>query len=148
MKVRFFLFMIFIGLQATAQQTEGFSIPNYAAKTPEAAAFLKYGEYPVNLSTGVPNISIPLHTIEIPGYSLPVKLDYHASGIKVNQEASWVGLGWNLNFGATIVLNVRGDVDENNSRIDDGTPDLDEINDLYEANIYEVNGGMIGNLEL
>lgn len=46
--------------------------------------------------------NIPL--LEIGGY--PINLSY-AAGITMDQEASWVGLGWNVNTGA-ITRNVRG----------------------------------------
>ena len=35
-------------------------LPNVIPPSPEAAEFQKYGEFPVDYSTGVPNISIPL----------------------------------------------------------------------------------------
>ncbi|WP_417355436.1 hypothetical protein [Flavobacterium sp.] len=146
MKLKFFLFFALCSWCVFSQETPGFEIPNYAAKTPEAAAFLKYGEYPVNLSTGLPGISIPLYTIEIPGYSLPITLNYHASGVQVDQEASWVGLGWNVNYGAQIILSVRDDVDENNSRIDD-MPSDSSI-DYYDAHPYDFTAGPILNEEL
>ncbi|HMI03961.1 MAG TPA: hypothetical protein VK541_15855, partial [Pedobacter sp.] len=125
-----------------AQETTGFEVPNFAPKTPEAAAFLKYGEYPVDLSTGVPNISIPLYTIEDHGFSIPISLDYHASGIKVNQEATWVGLGWNLNFGAQIILSPRDGIDQNNQFIDI-LPDADSIIAHFNAHPYEFSGGPV-----
>ncbi|GAA6773310.1 hypothetical protein AAGS39_40690 [Flavobacterium sp. CGRL2] len=125
-----------ITLQA---QTENSSpTPNFAPKTPEAAAFLKYGEYPVDLSTGVPGISIPLYNIEINGFKLPISLDYHASGIKVNQEATWVGLGWNLNAGAQVILSPRDEIDENNPYIDD-IPDDDGIIAFFKLHPYKHN---------
>ena len=53
----------------------------------------------VNLTTGDFTYNIP--AIEVPGpersFSMP--LTYRA-GIKLEQEASWVGLGWSLNAGA------------------------------------------------
>lgn len=141
-KLALLLSIISSGLFAQAPTTI-YELPNYAAKTPEAAAFLKYGEYPVNLSTGVPNISIPLYTVGIQDFSLPISIDYHASGIKVNQEASWVGLGWNLNFGAQVILNAKGDIDENNSSID--TFPLDSDLTYYNSanHPYAFNNGPI-----
>ncbi|MEQ8908167.1 MAG: hypothetical protein RIC95_03165 [Vicingaceae bacterium] len=52
--------------------------------------------------TGDFNYNIPL--LDVEGY--PVNLAY-SSGVTMNQEASWVGLGWNLNVGA-VTRSVRG----------------------------------------
>jgi hypothetical protein len=52
--------------------------------------------------TGDFSYNIPM--FEIGGY--PVNLAY-ASGVSMDQEATWVGLGWNLNTGA-ITRDVRG----------------------------------------
>jgi len=49
--------------------------------TPNAAAFGKYSDIPVSLHTGVPNISIPIYTIQEGPLSLPISLSYHSSGI-------------------------------------------------------------------
>jgi YD repeat-containing protein len=53
----------------------------------------------VNLSTGDFSYSIPVMTVPGPGLGFPLNLSYHA-GITPEQEASWVGLGWNLQAGA------------------------------------------------
>lgn len=59
----------------------------------------------VNLLTGDFAYNLPI--LEVPGpegsFSLP--LSYHA-GIGLDQEASWVGLGWSMNAGA-IVRNIN-----------------------------------------
>src|SRR5882724_369545 len=52
--------------------------------SPISASFERYGDYPVGMLSGVPEINIPLYTIESGGIKLPVSLSYHASGIKVN----------------------------------------------------------------
>lgn len=87
------------------------SVPYYQCKSPEAAAFRKYGECQVSEYTGSPNISVPLYTIDYKGIQIPIVLTYDASGIKVEQEASWVGLGWNLMVGGCINYVAQGDVD-------------------------------------
>lgn len=76
--------------------------------SPQAYAFAQYADMPVSLYTGIPSIEVPLFTIEIGNFTFPITLSYHASGIKVSQEASWVGLGWNLNAGGNISRTVRG----------------------------------------
>ena len=80
-------------------------------RTPEAAAFKKYGEVPVNGYTGTADISVPLYTIKCRDIEIPIVLRYDASGIKVEQEASWVGLGWNLTVGGCVNYVCAGGTD-------------------------------------
>jgi hypothetical protein len=56
--------------------------------------------------TGDFNYNIPL--LDVDGY--PINISYH-SGITTDQEASWVGLGWNLNPGV-INRSMRGIPDD------------------------------------
>jgi YD repeat-containing protein len=67
---------------------------------------------PVTESSGTPSISIPLYEIHSGSLSLPLSLSYHASGVRVADVASWVGLGWSLNAGGVITRVVRGLPDE------------------------------------
>ncbi|MBR8534942.1 RHS repeat protein [Carboxylicivirga sediminis] len=80
--------------------------------SPTAASLGKYGEYPVNLQNGLVNISIPLYTINTKRLSVPISLSYHASGVKVDQEASWIGLGWDLMVGGVITRSIKGAADD------------------------------------
>ena len=82
--------------------------------SPTAAEITKYGNYPVSYSTGVPNIDIPVYSYKgiNNGLSLDVRFSYHASGIKVKQRASNVGLGWSLFSGGVISRSVNGLMDE------------------------------------
>lgn len=79
---------------------------------PNAGSLGKYGDVPVSYFTGVPNVSIPLYTVQDGPLALPVSLDYHASGIRVAEPASWVGLGWSLNAGGIITRTVLGTPDD------------------------------------
>jgi hypothetical protein len=81
-------------------QNDVFKMQNYHPVTPSAFQFLKYDELPISEYTGVPNISIPIYNIETDGVTVPINLTYHAAGNRVSDEASWVGLGWDLNFGS------------------------------------------------
>lgn len=60
----------------------------------------------MNLFTGDFSYSIPL--LDVGGY--PVNLFYN-SGIGMEQDASWVGLGWNINPGS-VSRNMRGVPDD------------------------------------
>ncbi|MDR2057039.1 MAG: hypothetical protein LBP83_01920 [Dysgonamonadaceae bacterium] len=78
------------------------SIQRLGIKSPEVAAFERLGEIPVDIYTGVPKISIPIYTVRSGDIELPITLDYHAVAIKVDQEATWVGLNWILNAGGVV----------------------------------------------
>jgi hypothetical protein len=84
------------------------SVNSIAPKSPDAAALFKYAETPVSLYTGVPDINIPLYTIKEGDIELPISISYHAGGIKVNDEASSVGLGWSLNAGGRVSQIISG----------------------------------------
>ena len=62
----------------------------------------------VNISSGDFNYNIPL--LDVGGY--PINIAYH-SGIGMDDEASTVGLGWNINVGS-LNRNVRGLPDDFN----------------------------------
>ncbi|MDW3211921.1 MAG: BACON domain-containing carbohydrate-binding protein [Reichenbachiella sp.] len=56
-----------------------------------------------NLSSGVLNINLPIES-----FLVPISISYNTSGIRVNQRAGAVGLGWNLNAGGYIARQKRG----------------------------------------
>lgn len=99
---------------ATAQPAPGDSDPTMEIlpPSPSAAALTKFVDFPVSYHTGTPQINIPIHTISGKGISVPVSLSYHAGGVKVDEVASQVGLGWSLNAGGVISRTVRGFQDE------------------------------------
>lgn len=70
-------------------------LSSYAQNGPIALDLQKH----VNLFTGDFNYGIPLISVSGPnGETFPVGVNYNA-GIRVDQEASWVGLGWSMNLG-------------------------------------------------
>lgn len=74
---------------------------------PEVESFEPIGTTDmVDLFSGDFVYNIPL--LDVGGY--PINLSYH-SGVTMDQEASWVGLGWNLNPGV-INRNMRGIPDD------------------------------------
>jgi len=64
----------------------------------------------VNLLTGDFSYVLPLLEIPSPEGGFPIALSYHG-GITMDQEASWVGLGWTINPGA-INRGVNGIADD------------------------------------
>lgn len=83
-------------------------LPQYAPLSPNAWSFQKFGDYQVNLATGIPSISIPLFTAKDGSLSMPITLNYHAGGFKMNEQASWVGWGFSLDIGASLNRTVQG----------------------------------------
>jgi YD repeat-containing protein len=80
--------------------------------SPEAARMRRYTDHPVALNTGVLSVNIPLYTMSVGGYSLPIALSYHAAGIKADDEHCETGLGWSLLGGGCISRSVIGVPDE------------------------------------
>lgn len=97
--------------------------------TPEVASFLKYTQTPIDYSNGSANISIPIYQVRINNFSLPVEINYVSRGVKVEEEASSVGLGWTLNCGGLI------------TRIVNDLPD-DAINGIL-SNTYSIKNDML-----
>ncbi|MBW6459258.1 MAG: hypothetical protein K0B08_01685 [Bacteroidales bacterium] len=83
--------------------------------SPNAASLGKYGEVMVDKSTGIPKISIPLLNLTESGMDIQIALSYHAGGIKVSDESSFVGLGWSLHAGGVITRVMRGMPDDGSS---------------------------------
>ncbi|GAA5031337.1 hypothetical protein GCM10011506_21000 [Marivirga lumbricoides] len=85
---------------------------NVLPPTPEAAEFLKRVNIEVNEFVGKPDITIPIHSIQMNDFSWPISLSYDAGGLKVEEVASWVGAGWTLNATGLIGRVVKQYPDE------------------------------------
>jgi hypothetical protein len=79
--------------------------------SPEAAQLGQYGNVPVSLFTGTPQVSIPVYELKGNSLSLPVSLSYYSTGFKPQDIAGWTGLGWSLNAGGVITRAVMGNPD-------------------------------------
>jgi hypothetical protein len=104
-----FLFMCFVFVSKAQQNLPAF---NYVPQAPTTEAFTRYGDFPVDMSTGVTGINIPIYSFSENGINIPISISYHASGIKVDDIASSVGLGWVLNAGGVITRTIMGIKDE------------------------------------
>lgn len=128
--------LLFLCFATAAWAQDITKVQDYLPPSPEAQEFIKYGEYPVGMYTGVPNISIPLYTITAKEVQIPISLSYHASGIQVDQIASWAGLGWSLSTGGSISKIPRGIPDDEGFGFLLST--LPELNALvYDFDFYE-----------
>ena len=96
-------------------ETEHTPLGNILPLSPQAASLARYGEYPVSHATGIPDITIPIYEIKLGDFTLPISISYHASGIKVDDVASTVGLGWTLNAGGAVTRQICGAPDLTNA---------------------------------
>ncbi|GAA3655880.1 hypothetical protein [Flavivirga jejuensis] len=88
------------------------SYPNVVPPDPVSAQFQKYLGYPVSYATGIPQINIPLYTMNAAGVSIPFSLSYHSSGIKVDEVMGSIGFGWSMFPGFKITRTVMGRPDD------------------------------------
>ncbi|THU39413.1 hypothetical protein FAM09_12980 [Niastella caeni] len=99
------------GVPATGKNKDG--VFTGGPTQPESQSFSSVNSNNmVDLFSGDFSYNIPL--LDVGGY--PVNIAYH-SGITMDEDASWVGLGWNINPGS-ITRNMRGVPDDFNGGTD------------------------------
>lgn len=124
------LFVLQIGYSPAAfALTSGPSQPELQAFQPAGTTDM------VDLFTGDFSYNIPLFELPGPNGGYPFNLSYQ-SGIGMDQEASWVGLGWNLNPGA-INRQMRGLPDEFN-----GEDKVETFTDMEPSTTIGVGAGV------
>lgn len=72
-----------------------------------AAANALPAEIGVDKFTGTATFNALLHTVTIPGVSLPIALHYSAAGLQVDDKGGEVGANWSLQAGPSIRRQVR-----------------------------------------
>lgn len=97
-------------------QTNKADLPVIIPAGPNAAELSKYGNIDVGLQTGSLNFTTPLFAIEGNQWKMPIDIQYSTTGIKVDQMASRVGMGWSLNAGGVITRSVNHNPDEKSTR--------------------------------
>lgn len=104
-------------------------------EAPNAASFNKYIDNPIGLYNGTPDVNVPLYTLKDGLIEIPISLRYNTSGVKVNEEASWVGLNWNLNVGGVITRYPVGGIDRQpirGSQTYNADKNLETIMNIYD----------------
>ena len=109
-KILVLLFVGLLSLAGLAQNNSPVRVP--APVTPNAAALFKSQDRPVGSYTGTTPINIPLFSVRSGGLEAAVNLDYGNGGIKVEETASWAGLGWNLSAGGRVTRVMKGTPDD------------------------------------
>lgn len=82
-------------------------------QSPNVASFGSYGEIPVSLYTGKPEISINLHEVSDGPIVLPISLSYDAAGVRPEQHPGWVGMNFTLSTHYAVTRTVRDAPDDN-----------------------------------
>ena len=106
--------MLFCSVFSEAQNTtqDDYKLPNVVQPSHNAISLGRFGDVPVSYYNGMPQISIPLMPLETAtGFKLPLSLDYHPSGVKLNDMPSMVGMNWALSAGGVITRTIRGGED-------------------------------------
>ena len=109
MKTKFIIVIFFLScLNMMGQSVDDFK----GAVSPQVALMNRYGDYPVDLSNGLVDISIPLYTIKTTSLSLPLQLKFHASGLQAKEREGMFGIRWALGGGGSVSRIVKGYPDE------------------------------------
>ncbi len=105
--------LLFLSPSLHAQDPISLDKVNYIALSPEAAALHDAVNYPVEGNKGVPDISIPLYTIQYGKITIPIVLRYSTTNAKVDKSvAPNVGFGWVLDVGGSVNRVIKGKPDE------------------------------------
>ncbi len=129
------------------------TLPSYSV-----ASHGKFGEVPVSYFTGVPSIGVDIYEVKQGPLSLPISVNYHASGLRLSEIASWVGAGWALNAGVMRSRTVVGIPDEKINgwfsksglsgigfqEVVEGTEDSEP--DMFQFNVLGYSGRYVGDL--
>lgn len=99
-------FFLLVANYSTGQNTGPLSPETHSFEPAESSSL-------VDPLTGDLTYVLPLLTVPGPEGGYPIVASYH-SGVAVDQESSWVGLGWNVNVGAiNRYVNVTPDDSKN-----------------------------------
>jgi hypothetical protein len=113
------LFLLLASIAVHARQKRN-SLPQCIPRSPDIASIETYRNIPASESTGTADLSIPLASLRIGSFTLPISISYHKNGLKVDEIPSSVGDGWSLQYGGMISFQQNGLNDFNTSGLFDG----------------------------
>jgi YD repeat-containing protein len=102
----------FVSIRSNGQDVLGQPRAELTSKAPEVGKMQQYIDFPVSNFTGTADVNIPVHDLTSRGNNVSISLHYHTGGIKAEEQATFVGLGWMLNSGGYISRTIRGNKDE------------------------------------
>ena len=104
-----FLLTFFVSSILYAQQID---LPNIIPPSPDASSILAFESTEVDEYSGAVSRQIPIFNFTIGDVGVPISLNYKSGGFKVNESASWIGLGWSLSAGGVLARTVYGIPDD------------------------------------
>jgi len=99
-------------------------------QAPNTSSLGKYGDIPMDLSTGRANVNIPLYSLNEGNIPLEIGLSYDTGGVRVNDVPGWVGQNWTLKAGGAIMRSVKG------TTFDECNVDTQNISSLQKGYYY------------
>lgn len=111
-------------------------MPKISPPPPDVYSLYKFTEIPVSHTTGIPNINVPIYEIKLNNFTLPISINYHSSGVLIDEIASDIGLGWSLNAGGMITQIALGEPDFGNGVVFPQNDVLDDTGPSLLINSY------------
>jgi len=98
---------------SVAVRGQGSSVQTpFVPTSPQVEAFMKYGDYNINYSTGIPDISIPLFEINHRGFKIPLNLKYYPQPLKQGYNYDVFGHGWAMSMRSCVSRTIEFAPDE------------------------------------
>ncbi|MEN2401690.1 hypothetical protein GKZ90_0018005, partial [Flavobacterium sp. MC2016-06] len=106
-KVLLLAFTIFCFSNISAQHSDEV-VPNYIPPSPATASLGSFGNIPVGLDTGKPNINLEIFNLKEGSISIPISINYSSSGVAVDATSSQLGIDWGLIASGVVSRQVNG----------------------------------------
>lgn len=94
--------------QSSHNEHDPFYVNEELPSAPENSTLGEFGSLGATSYNGKANINVPIYNLNWEGASIPIQLNYDSGGVRVAQEASWVGLNWVLSANYGIQRQVYG----------------------------------------
>lgn len=113
-----FIILSLLVFKSYSQSIESYTHAiDFLPPPPNATAIMKHDALTINKNTGSPNIPIPLMPLKGVKLNLGASISYASTGLKVDEIASRVGMGWTIQLGGLVTRTVRGAADERTTRL-------------------------------
>lgn len=99
-------------ISATHTGNNSYDTPPYTVQSPNVANLGLHGSTPISYFTGKPSISVAFGNISNEKITVPLTVDYDASGLRPDVHPSVVGMNWSLNTGGVISKTIKGFSDD------------------------------------